>query len=179
VTLTIQRGLDTKPFPLPVTPDLAPRDDGGVIGVKLGANAKVVRSFAKGPVEALQIAATEFGRLANQITTGLQQIVFNFGAVQDKISGPVAIVNVGAEVARTDTAGLYQFAALVNLNLAVVNALPLPALDGGYLALLALEAVRRKKLDQVVEQTIMASGLLLLMGSGLVLIIRDITNLRG
>jgi hypothetical protein len=41
VTLTIQRGLDTKPFPLPVTPDLAPRDDGGVIGVKLGANAKV------------------------------------------------------------------------------------------------------------------------------------------
>ena len=41
VTLTIQRGLDTKPFPLPVTPDLAPRDNGGVIGVKLGANAKV------------------------------------------------------------------------------------------------------------------------------------------
>ena len=31
----------------------------------------------------------------------------------------------------------------------MVNALPLPALDGGYLALLALEAVRRKKLDQV------------------------------
>lgn len=45
--------------------------------------------------------------------------MFNFGAVQDKISGPVAIVNVGAEVARTDIAGLYQFAALVNLNLAV------------------------------------------------------------
>ena len=45
MTLTIQRGLDTKPFPLPVTPDLAPRDDGGVIGVKLGANAKVI-SFA-------------------------------------------------------------------------------------------------------------------------------------
>ena len=41
VTLTIQRGLDTKPFPLPVTPDLALRDNGGVIGVKLGANAKV------------------------------------------------------------------------------------------------------------------------------------------
>jgi membrane-associated protease RseP (regulator of RpoE activity) len=35
------------------------------------------------------------------------------------------------------------------LRLQVVNALPLPALDGGYLALLALEAVRRKKLDQV------------------------------
>lgn len=41
MTLTIQRGLDSKPFPLPVTPDLAPRDSSGVIGVKLGANAKV------------------------------------------------------------------------------------------------------------------------------------------
>lgn len=179
VTLTIQRGLDSKPFPLPVTPDLAPRDNGGVIGVKLGANAKVVRTFAKNPIEALQLAGSEFGRLANQITTGLQQIVFNFGAVQDKISGPVAIVNVGAEVARTDLSGLYQFAALVNLNLAVVNALPLPALDGGYLALLALEAVRQKKLDQVVEQTIMATGLLVLMGAGLWLVVRDITHLSG
>lgn len=41
VVLTIQRGADSKPFPLAVTPDLAPRDNGGVIGVKLGANAKV------------------------------------------------------------------------------------------------------------------------------------------
>lgn len=55
------------------------------------------------------------------VCAGLQQIVFNFGAVQDKISGPVAIVNVGAEVARTDLSGLYQFAALVNLNLAVCD----------------------------------------------------------
>lgn len=42
VQLTIQRGgLDTKPFPLAVTPDLAAKDNGGVIGVKLGAHAKV------------------------------------------------------------------------------------------------------------------------------------------
>lgn len=103
----------------------------------------------------------------------------NFGQVQDKISGPVAIVTVGAEVARTDRAGLFQFAALVNLNLAVVNALPLPALDGGYLALLALEAVRREKLDKVVEQSIMASGLLLLTGAGVFLILRDLSHLAG
>ena len=49
---------------------------------------------------------------------------------------------VGAEVARADISGLFQFAAIVNINLAVVNALPLPALDGGYMALLLAEAVR-------------------------------------
>ena len=48
----------------------------------------------------------------------------------------MAIVAVGAEVARVDSAGLFQFAAIVSINLAVVNALPLPALDGGYMLLL-------------------------------------------
>ena len=56
--------------------------------------------------------------------------------MKNQVSGPVAIVAVGAEVARVDFAGLYQFAAIVSINLAVVNALPLPALDGGYMALL-------------------------------------------
>jgi hypothetical protein len=46
-----------------------------------------------------------------------------------------------------------QFCAIVNINLALVNVLPLPALDGGYLLLLALEALRGgKKLPQKVEQ---------------------------
>ena len=57
---------------------------------------------------------------------GLQQIVFNFAKTADAVSGPVAIVAVGAEVARADVSGLFQFAAIVNINLAVVNLLPLP-----------------------------------------------------
>ena len=57
---------------------------------------------------------------------GLQQIVVNFAKTADSVSGPVAIVAVGAEVARADATGLFQFAAIVNINLAVVNLLPLP-----------------------------------------------------
>lgn len=52
--------------------------------------------------------------------------MFNFNEVKGAISGPVAIVAVGAEVARNDVTGLFQFAAIVNINLAVINALPLP-----------------------------------------------------
>ncbi len=62
---------------------------------------------------------------------GLYQFLSNFSDTVSNVSGPVAIVAVGAEVARSNAAGLYQFAALVNINLAVVNILPLPALDGG------------------------------------------------
>ena len=61
---------------------------------------------------------------------------------------------------------MFQFAAIVNINLAVVNLLPFPALDGGYLALILLEARGGKKLPKEVEQTVMACGLLLLMATG-------------
>ena len=60
------------------------------------------------------------------VRAGLQQIVVNFAQTADSVSGPVAIVAVGAEVARADATGLFQFAAIVNINLAVVNLLPLP-----------------------------------------------------
>ena len=95
------------------------------------------------------------------------------------MSGPIAIVGVGAEVMRTsDLTGLCQFASVININLAVVNILPLPALDGGFLLLIAIEALRGgKKLPTEVEHSITASGVLLLLGSGMFLILRDTLNL--
>lgn len=51
-----------------------------------------------------------------------------------------------------------QFCAIVNINLAVVNTLPLPALDGGYLLLLVIEGLRGKKLPEKVEQVRAAAG---------------------
>lgn len=122
-------------------------------------------------------ASKEFMRLTNTVTDGLKQVFFNFAQTADKLSGPVAIVAVGAEVARSDIAGLFQFAAIVNINLAVVNILPLPALDGGYLFLIALEALRGKKLPEGVEKGIMSSGILLLLAVGVVLMVRDTLNL--
>ena len=55
-----------------------------------------------------------------------------------------------------------QFCAIININLAVVNLLPLPALDGGYLMLLAIEAVRGKKLPDKLEQVINGLAVLLM-----------------
>ena len=57
---------------------------------------------------------------------GLLSIVTNFNQSKDAVSGPLAIVAAGADIARNDAASLMQFAAIVNVNLAMVNALPLP-----------------------------------------------------
>lgn len=153
-------------------------DGTGKIGVQLAPNSKPVKVKAKNLADATVKASKEFARLFGTVVDGLRQVIFNFSQTADKISGPVAIVAVGAEVARTDAAGLSQFAAIVNINLAVVNILPLPALDGGYLLLIALEALRGgKKLPNKVEQGIMSSGILLLLALGTFLMVRDALNL--
>lgn len=125
----------------------------------------------------VDLSVKEFNRLAGLVFYGFKQIFTNFGQISGQISGPVAIVAAGSEIARIDSAGLFQFCANLNINLAVVNILPLPGLDGGYLLLLLLEALRGKKLPQTVEQGVMTSGLLLLMTIGVGLVIRDTINL--
>lgn len=171
----LQRGEQT--VNIQVIPDRS-FDGSGKIGVQLSPNVDTRRVRTKSVLDAAKYAWFEFARLTNVVVDGLRQIVFNFAQTADKLSGPVAIVAVGAEVARSDSAGLFQFAAIVNINLAVVNVLPLPALDGGYLALIMLEAFRGgKKLPDGVEQGIMSSGILLLLAIGVVLMVRDTLNL--
>eukprot|EP01026_Neomeris_dumetosa_P006314 TRINITY_DN12009_c0_g1_i2.p1 TRINITY_DN12009_c0_g1~~TRINITY_DN12009_c0_g1_i2.p1 ORF type:complete len:183 (-),score=24.96 TRINITY_DN12009_c0_g1_i2:382-930(-) len=167
---------EEKEINLKVTPEL--REDGyGQIGVVLAPNIRLVREIADNPIRALVISTRLFTQQVGQIFYGVSQIFLNFEKTSKDLSGPVGIVAVGADVVRRDATGIFQFATVLNLNLAVVNMLPLPALDGGYMLLIILEGLRGKKLPQQVEQGVMASGFLLLMMVGIVLIVRDTVNL--
>lgn len=157
--------------------DVTPDDAGEIEGLQLSTNSISHRVKAGNAAEAIVKAAEEFSKLLTIVTDGLKQLFYNFTQTAEKLAGPVAIVAVGAEVARNDDTGLFQFAAIVNINLAVVNLLPLPSLDGGYLFLIALEALRGKKLPDGVEQGIVSSGIVLLLALGVVLMVRDTLNL--
>ncbi|MFN7247218.1 MAG: site-2 protease family protein, partial [Microcystis sp.] len=80
-------------------------------------------------------------------------------------------------IARNDAGNLFQFAALISINLAVINILPLPALDGGQLVFLLIEALVGKPLPTKLQDNIMQTGLVLLLGLGVFLIVRDTANL--
>ena len=179
VRLKIDR-LNAPPVDIEVVPKTGVNGEGR-IGVQLEANAEVRKRIAGDPAEGLFLASKEFGRLTGLVCKSLFSLVSNFSQAKDNVSGPIAIVGVGAEVMRgADASGLYQFASVININLAVVNILPLPALDGGFLLLIVIEALRGgKKLPAEVEQSITASGVLLLLGSGMFLILRDTLNLVG
>ncbi|KAJ3687338.1 hypothetical protein LUZ61_016502 [Rhynchospora tenuis] len=177
ISLKIQRGGLTDPLDLKIIPDLSP-DGTGRIGVQLSPNFRVTRLKAKNLAEATNFASREFVELTGSVFEGLKQTFLNFSQSAEKVSGPVAIIAVGAEVAKSSADGLFQFAAIINLNLAAMNLLPLPALDGGTLALLLVEAVRGgRRIPREVEQIITSLGVSLVVMLGLFLIVRDTLNL--
>lgn len=176
VLLKIERGKED--LEIGVTPDES-LDGTGRIGVQLSPNVKISKVVAKNFLEAFSYSKKEFLGLSYNVLDSLKQTFLNFSQSASKVSGPVAIIAVGAEVARSNIDGLYQFAAVLNINLAVINLLPLPALDGGSLALILIEAVRGgRKLPLELEQRIMSSGIMFVVLLGLFLIIKDTLNLE-
>ncbi|KFK31121.1 hypothetical protein AALP_AA6G070600 [Arabis alpina] len=175
VLFRVERG--DKDFDVRVTPDKN-YDGMGKIGVQLSPNVRITKVRPRNVQETFWFAGKEFMGLSSNVLDGLKETFFNFSQTASKVAGPVAIIAVGAEVARSNVDGLYQFAALLNINLAVINLLPLPALDGGTLALILLEAVRGgRKLPVEVEQGIMSSGIMLVIFLGLFLIVKDTLSL--
>lgn len=174
---TSSGGADSGVVVVNVVPSVS-ADGKGRIGVQLTPNYSLSKVRARNLSEATAFAGKEFWGLTFTVLDGLKQTVLNFAQTAEKVSGPVAIIAVGAEVARSSTDGLFQFAAVLNLNLAVINLLPLPALDGGSLALLLVEAVRGgRKIPREVEQRIMSSGIVVVLLLGMFLIVRDTLNL--
>jgi membrane-associated protease RseP (regulator of RpoE activity) len=173
LTLTVQR--DQAPLDLAVTPR---NDQGkGRIGVGLQANGTPIFQKATNPGQAFSVAAQEFEVITRRTVQGFGQLITNFGQTSKQVSGPVAIVSEGAKIAKKDPANLFTFAALISINLAVINILPLPALDGGQLVFILLEAVRGKPVSSRFQEGVMQTGLVLLLSLGVFLIIKDTANL--
>ncbi|MDJ0555691.1 MAG: RIP metalloprotease RseP [Microcoleaceae cyanobacterium MO_207.B10] len=169
---------DAKTINIEVTPELG-EDGKGRIGVQLISNGDLVRHRTNNIVEAFRVGATEFQNIVVLTLQGFGQLINNFSQTAGQLSGPVAIVDIGAKIARDNAGELFRFAALISVNLAIINILPLPALDGGQLAFLAIEGVRGKPLPLHIQENVMQTGLVLLLGLGIFLIIRDTANLDG
>lgn len=161
---------------LEVTPELG-GDGQGRIGVQLSPNGEETRNRAKNIFEAFTLGASEFQRLIDLTLKGFGQLINNFGETAGQISGPVKIVDIGAKIASDNIGNLFPFAAIISINLAIINILPLPALDGGQLAFLLVEGLRGKPLPAKIQENVMQTGLVLLLGLGIFLVIRDTANL--
>lgn len=161
---------------LKITPKLG-ADNKGVVGIELAPHGKAVFRHPQNPIEIFTVAANNFQRLFIGTLKGFGQLVTNFQQTIGQVSGPVNIVKIGAELASDNSANLLSFAAIISINLAIINILPLPALDGGQLAFLLIEGVLGKPLPTKIQEGVMQTGLVLLLGLGIFLIVKETTQL--
>ena len=158
-----------------VTPSL----DGGVgrIGATLQPSGVSRYRPARWPSEWIVAGSRSFWQIACQTVAGYANLATHFQATAQNMGGPVRIVEMGARFSQQGGASLLFFTALISINLAVLNALPLPALDGGQLLLLLCEGLRGQPLPDRFTATVTNLGFSLLAGLVGVLVVHDTLQL--
>ena len=144
----------------------------GVIGIGSGK----YQILPVGPVEAVTLAADQSFGIVKLMVTGIKQIVVGERSVKE-LGGPIKIAKFSGEKLTLGWPEFVYFAALISINLAFINLLPIPALDGGHLAFYAAEAVRRKPLGARSQEWAFRTGMAFVLALMLFVTINDLASL--
>ena len=172
--LNITRGKES------FTKEIIPREnypeDEGAMGVSLAQTAVVSYSF----LEAIKQGYEYTVHLTIFIIMAFASIIWGLvttGKTVAEVSGPVGIAAMTQQAASMGFLTVLNFTALISVNLAIINALPLPALDGGRMVFLLIEKIKGSPLNQQWEAKANNLGFMLLMGLMVVVTFKDIAKL--
>lgn len=118
----------------------------------IGLAADLVNTLREDPITAVWGATVKTGYYLQVITVGVIGFLgsaFVFDADLTQVTGPVGIANMVGDAAEFGFVSLLLFTAFISLNLAVINLLPIPALDGGRILFVVAEMVMRRKIDPI------------------------------
>jgi regulator of sigma E protease len=170
LNLTVARG--TEHFEVSVRSRLDPRQKIGLIGFR----PEAVRE-RMGPVRAVAWSAGTIWATVSLIFSTLAGLIRSGGALLDQLAGPVGAVKFLGEAGAAGAEIFIYTAAGLSIMIGVFNLLPLPALDGGRIFFLALEAIRRRALDAKREGYVHLVGFVLLIALLVILTVRDLGRL--
>lgn len=143
-----------------VTPSRIELQDGRVIG-RVGIVPHMDHETT-GIGEAVWLGISGTYRLTEQTIVFLGRIITGEEA-SDNIGGPIGIAMLSGEMAKRGLSDYLFFAALLSINLGLINLLPVPVLDGGHLAFYAAEAVRGRPLGERAQEYGFRLGLVLIL----------------
>src|SRR3989338_9079275 len=163
-----------------VTVEAVPRieypEGEGALGIALAEVGTKIVPLYLAPVEGLKsVYFTTVGTIS-AVGSLFKNLILS-GRVPSEISGPVGIFLFVGEVKSLGLVYLLQFIAILSVNLAVLNILPIPALDGGRILFLAIERVIQSKFNPKVENAIHTAGFLILILLMIIITYRDIIKL--
>ncbi len=170
VDLTVKRGEET--FTVSVMPNAVQNSDGAQ-DYQLGVVFKT-RNYSI--AEAIPASGKMMADVTGQLFDALRKLIFR-GEGVNEMTGTVGTVVVISEVVQQDSSMILNIIFLISLNLGIMNLLPIPALDGGRLVFLIVEAIRRKPVPPEKEGLVHLIGFVLLIALFVVLTWHDIVNI--
>jgi regulator of sigma E protease len=175
VTLSIQHQ-DLPAEAIPLIPRWKPPPGEGAIGVRIIADNPTTISEHYPFWQAVPLGVTECIETFILYKNGIVSMII--GTASAAVVGPVGIVQATGEVAKVGLSPLLEFSALISLILGIVNLFPIPALDGGRIAFVLLEGVRRgRRISPRTEALVHSIGFALLIAVLLLVTYRDILRI--
>jgi regulator of sigma E protease len=175
VTITVER--EGRRLDLPVTPSL-----GGCSGVAANigcigiALSEPTKSIQPGPLEAVRMSIDRNVQMTGLILETLWGLI-TLETSPKQLMGPVAIAQLSGESATLGLLALFSLMANISLNLGLLNLLPIPVLDGGHIAIMAIEGLARRDFSMRVKEKMLLAGFFVLMMLMVTAIYNDLTRI--
>jgi regulator of sigma E protease len=129
--------------------------------------------------EALRIGIHKTYYFILQVYTIMERMIFTRSVGLENISGPLGIIDMGGKVARASFVDFLFFMAMISANLAVINFLPLPIVDGGLMVFLIIEKIKGSPVSIKVQVATQMIGLFLIIGAFLFVTFNDAMRMWG
>lgn len=162
-----------------LTPRETPPENEGPIGVTITTMEIYFPPIWQRPFYGIYYGFKDAIFWGKTVATGLFGIVAGIfkGQTPQGVSGPIGVYAITTEATKGGILSLLNFIGILSVNLAVLNIVPFPALDGGRLLFIGIEAVTRKKISHKVEGMINGIGFIFLLALILLITIGDIRRL--
>lgn len=169
----------TEPKTVSVTPRENPPDGEGVLGVLISSYDNIFYPSWQMPFRGAWVGVKEAVAWGAAMVVGIGTMLWQWlrEGVAPQVAGPVGIYQLTGQASQQGVLALIKFTGILSINLAVINILPLPALDGGRLAFIVVEKAIGRRVKPAIEQWVNAAGMALLIALMLVITLREVWQL--
>jgi regulator of sigma E protease len=156
---------------------VTPRQIGDLVMIGTQLNGAEQRTIEPGPYQALKMSLDQNWTWTKMIFQTLGGLFTRNTSVK-QLMGPVAIADLSGMAAEQGWITLFSLMAMISLNLGLLNLMPIPVLDGGHIAILALEGVSRRDFSMKVKEKMLLAGFVVLLMLMVTVIYNDLMRIQ-
>jgi regulator of sigma E protease len=155
---------------------ITPGDDGRIGVALMGIYAGNLRKQRYGFFESFAVGMDDMTSTISMYVASVAQIFKGKVSVKQSVGGPIQIAKMSKQAADSGILSLLRWMALLSIVLAVMNILPIPALDGGHILFILIEVVIRREIPVKVKLAIQQAGIIILLCFMVFVFYNDLTR---